>query len=563
MFDRFKDVIADQLAGLTAADRTTIFESLQTPRQAEHGDFAIAVPRLRLKGNPVQLAKELSEKFQPNDLIASTNSSGPFVNFSINKKALLADVVKTVYVKKKDYGANDSGKGKRVIVEFSSPNIAKPFHAGHLRSTIIGHFICNLYKANGWETISMNYLGDWGKQYGLLAIGFEKFGSEEKLLQDPIKHLFEVYVKINEEIKNDSSIEDQARTYFKRMEDGDEAALALWKHFRDLSIKKYKQTYARLGINFDVYSGESQVTESMQRAMSMLEEAGLVEESEGARLINLETYKCGKALVQKRDGATLYLTRDIGAAIERYEKYEFDRIIYVVASQQDFHLKQLFKILELLELPYADRFMHVNYGLVKGMSTRKGTVVFLEDMLDSTKERMHEVMKQNEEKYQQIEDPEYVADVVSKSAIYIQDFSARRIKDYEFDWDRVFSFEGDTGPYLQYAHSRLCSMERRAPVKLNPNADLSLLVEPVVFDLITLVAQWPDVIKTAMQSLEPSTIVTYALKLSHEIARAWESLWVVNQPQDIAEARLLLYWTVRTTLGNALTILGLEPLERM
>ena len=539
----------------------------EAPKVAEHGDFTLAVPRLRIKGNPVQLAKDLSEKFQTNELITSVSPSGPFVNFSIDKNTLRNDVLKAVYEKKEKYGTNTLGSGKRAVVEFSSPNIAKPFHAGHLRSTIIGHFICQLYKANGWDVISMNYLGDWGKQYGILAVGFEKFGSEEKLKEDPIKHLFEVYVKINDEAKNDPTIQDQARTYFKRMEDGDESALSTWLwRFRDMSIEKYKETYARLGIHFDVYSGESQVAESMKKAMTMLEDAGLIEESEGARLINLEKYKCGKALVQKSDGTTLYLTRDIGAAMERYETYNFDKIIYVVASQQDHHIKQLFKSLELLKLPYADRFQHINYGLVNGMSTRKGTVVFLNDILDNTKERMHEVMKQNEHKYAQIEDPEMVADVVSKSAIYIQDFSARRIKDYDFDWNRIFSFEGDTGP-LPPVCPLLSPVLDGAPCRSQAQSWCwsfgSYWACCVWASRHTSCLQWPSVVLTTMQSLEPSAIVTFALKLSHEVSRAWETLWVLNQPENIAEARLLLYWSARMTLGNALNILGLQPLERM
>ncbi|KAJ1921353.1 arginyl-tRNA synthetase [Mycoemilia scoparia] len=563
MFDRFKTAIAEQLSEISGGDAKVIFEGLQPPKEETHGDFSFAIPRLRIKGNPKQMAIDFAEKFKTNELITKAASSGPFINFSIDKNVLRDDVLKAVYEQKEKYGTNTTGKGQHAIVEFSSPNIAKPFHAGHLRSTIIGHFICQLYKANGWDVTSMNYLGDWGKQYGLLAVGFKKYGSEEKLEQDPIKHLYEVYVSINAEAENDPNIQDQARAYFKRMEEGDEEVLGLWQRFRDMSIAKYKDIYARLGIHFDVYSGESQVTNGMNRAMKLLEDAGMVKEDDGAQLIDLEKYKLGKALVKKKDGTTLYLTRDIGAAIERYETYKFDKIIYVVSSQQDHHLKQLFKTIDLLKLPYADKFQHINYGLILGMSTRKGTVVFLEDILDNTRDHMHEVMKQNEDKYAQLEEPEYVADVVSKSAIYVQDFAARRIKDYKFNWDRVLSFEGDTGPYLQYAHARLCSMERRANVKINPNADLSVLTEPAVYSIITMVAQWPDVVKSTMETLEPSTVVTYTTRLSREIARAWETLWVVNQPENIAEARLLVYYSARITLGNALRILGLDPLERM
>ncbi|KAJ2185738.1 arginyl-tRNA synthetase, partial [Coemansia sp. RSA 532] len=436
-----------------------------------------------------------------------------------------------------------------------------------------------LHKAHGWDAISMNYLGDWGTQYGLLALGFERFGTEEELVADPIKHLFDVYVKVSAAAKEEAehieamdadaaaaaspTIQDQARAYFKSMEDGDESALALWQRFRTLSIEKYKQIYARLGVHFDVYSGESQVGEGMSRAIQMLTDTGLLIEHEGAKLVDLTEHKLGKALVQKSDGTTLYLTRDIGAAIERYEKYNFDKIIYVVSSQQDHHLKQLFKTVELLGLPYADRFEHVNYGLVNGMSTRRGTVVLLEDVLHESKEKMHDVMRANEAKYNDVVNPEHIADVLGMSAIVIQDMAARRIKNYTFDWGRILNFEGDTGPYLQYAHARLCSLERKAHVKVNPDADVSLLTEEVTCDIINQISLYPDILAASIKSLEPCTVVQYILKLSHSISSAWETIKVCGEADDVAEARLLMYWSARTVIGNALTLLGLEPVEAM
>ncbi|KAI9503312.1 arginyl-tRNA synthetase [Coemansia spiralis] len=562
MYDDFKKTIANQLSELSGVSAEIIVPAIDLPKVTTYGDLAIAVPRLRLKGNPVQLAQSFAEKFKPDEAVTSVVATGPYLNFRVNRTTFTRNVLNAVHREGGKYGWTNEGAGKRVIVEFSSPNIAKPFHAGHLRSTIIGNFIYNLYKANGWDAISMNYLGDWGKQYGLLAIGFNRFGSEEKLVANPITHLYEVYVAINAEAAKDPSIHDEARAYFKKMEDGDKSALALWQHFRDLSIVKYKETYSRLNIKFDVYSGESQVGEGMERAMKMLEDAGLIVEDKGAKIIDLTQYKLEKAVVQKSDGTTLYLTRDIGAALERYEKYQFDKIIYVVSSQQDLHLKQLFKTLELLKLPYADRFQHINYGMVKGMSTRKGTVVFLDDMLMESKSNMHNVMRENDEKYKQVEDPEHISDVLGISAMVVQDMSARRIKDYDFDWTRILSFEGDTGPYLQYAHARLCSLERKSnPVNLD--ADVSILTEETAREIVTLISRYPDVLSSAMQTLEPCTVVQYILKLSHAISAAWETIMVRDQPQDIADARLLMYSSARIVLGNALAMLGLEPVQRM
>lgn len=367
----------------------------------------------------------------------------------------------------------DQSKGpKRMIVEFSSPNIAKPFHAGHLRSTIIGGFLAHLYAAAGWNVVTMNYLGDWGKQYGVLALGFEKYGNEEALKRDPIGHLYDVYVKISttqkaedDEIKKkqeaiklaesqpqattgengsesvdelkhelvrlqEASIDEAARRYFKRMVDGDAEAVGVWRRFRGLSIDKYKQTYARLNITYDDYSGESQIKEeSMNKAAQIMADTGVSEESDGAVIVDLTKHskKLGKAVVKKKDGTSLYLTRDIGAIMEREEKYHFDRMIYVVASQQDLHLAQLFKITEVMGLKeLAGKCEHVNFGMVKGMSTRKGTAKFLDDILRDVADKMHDVMKANESKYEQVEDPKGTADILGISAVMVQDMSAKR-----------------------------------------------------------------------------------------------------------------------------------------
>lgn len=364
----------------------------------------------------------------------------------------------------------DPSKGKkRMIVEFSSPNIAKPFHAGHLRSTIIGGFLANLYTIVGWEVIKVNYLGDWGKQYGLLANGYEKYGNEEQLLKDPINHLFEVYVKINQDVaaqegpikelrekiktKNESgedvaelqkeldplvevSYDEKARKYFKSMEDGDESALALWRKFRDLSIQKYKQTYARLNIDFDVYSGESQIKEeSLSNAYQLMEKSGVSEKSENAVIVDFTKHgakKLGKAVVIRKDGTPLYLTRDIAAIVERDEAYHFDKMLYVVAQQQELHLAQLFKVTELTgQKDLASRCQHISFGMVRGMSTRKGTVKFLDDILRDVGDKMHEVMKKNTVKYEQVENPEETADILGITSVMVQDMTGKR---YDPDW---------------------------------------------------------------------------------------------------------------------------------
>lgn len=432
----------------------------------------------------------------------------------------------------------------------------------------------------------MNYLGDWGKQFGVLAVGFERYGSEEELQKDPIHHLYDVYVRVNKDIKAEketaipdgdtkekegtSMTDDEAREFFARLENGDEKARALWARFRDLSIEKYKETYARLNINYDTYSGESQVSkESMSKAAKVLEEKGLSEKDEGAVIIDLTTHnkKLGKAIIQKKDGTTLYLTRDIGAAMERWDRYKFDKMVYVVACQQDLHLQQLFAILKLMGFEWANRCVHINFGMVLGMSTRAGTVVFLDDILKDTKDAMHTVMKSNPEKYKLVENPEEVAEVIGKSGVMVQDMSGKRINNYPFDMKRLTSFEGDTGPYLQYAHSRLCSITRKASIaeeKLITVDHTKYLSDSThAINLIRALAQYPDVILNTMRTQEPATMVTYLFKMTHLLSSSYDVLRVVGEQEDLAAARLALYESSRMVLRSGMQLLGLTPVERM
>lgn len=574
VFDVFRNYITDELHRISLVDKLLIYPALDTTNVLEKGDFIMPVPRLRLKGvNPQEKAAEWAQAFPVGDkaYLSEVRANGPFLQFYFNKKVLFPVVIKDVLLRGADYGFLPLGDNKKIIVEFSSPNIAKPFHAGHLRSTIIGGFLANLYEKAGWDVTRINYLGDWGKQFGLLAVGFKKYGSEEKLVADPINHLFEVYVKINKDIETegeDSETNEAARLYFKRMEDGDEEALAVWKRFREFSIDKYIDTYARLNIKYDVYSGESQVSkDKMDEVIEQFNTKGLIHEDRGAKLIDLTKFnkKLGKCLVQKLDGTSLYLTRDVGEAIKRQETFHFDKMIYVIASQQDLHTAQFFEILKQMGFPWAQNLQHVNFGMVQGMSTRKGTVVFLDNILEETKEKMHEVMKKNEAKYAQIEDPEKVADLVGIAAVMIQDMQAKRINNYEFKWERMLSFEGDTGPYLQYAHSRLCSMQRKSDITDDEmiNANFDLLVEPCAEHLVRVVAQYPEVLKRALTTHEPLTIVTYLFSLSHLVSSCYDILWVAGQERDLAVARLALYMSAKTVLNNSMRLLGLTPVERM
>ena len=570
-----------------------------TNSQLELPDFCLSIPSLNrfkkqfpqfaMQGAPDKLAAEWAKKIELGDKIEKIIATGPFINFWVEKKNFIKSVLMKVFEEKEKYGFSTVGNGKKVIVEYSSPNIAKPFHAGHLRSTIIGNFLKHFHRAMGYEVIGINYLGDWGKQYGLLAVGFEKFGDEEKLKNDPIKHLFDVYVEVNKLADEDPTIHDKARFYFKQMESGDEKALEMWRKFRDMSIEEYKRVYKRLNVEFDIYSGESQYSEGMKTELEKMNNLKLLTKAEnGANIVDLNKNKLGVTVVQKKDGSTLYITRDIAAAVERKTTHNFDEMFYVVAAPQDLHFKQLFKILEMMGYDWHKSCHHINFGMVKdgtltvkqedqegqevevkqvnNMATRKGQVIFLKDILDTAKNHVMEVMKKNEKKYSEIENPELVADIVGISAVVIQDLSARRIKDYAFNWNRISVFEGHTGPYLQYAHARLCSMERKVEhqgILLNKDANLDLLVEPEAFLLIRCISLFNYTLMSIQKSYEPQTLVAYLFELSHAISRCHNKLWVLNEKKDLAEARLFLFWAAKNVLRSGLTILGLVPIERM
>ncbi|KAE8218269.1 hypothetical protein CF319_g7824 [Tilletia indica] len=605
--DAFRLAIASHLITHLSPHGISLKDAYDAPlNTGKTPDFNVALQRFRIKTVKAdELAKEIAASFKPDAYLVQAEAKGAFVHYTIDHKTLarltLSTISELTYSSnlpkdpstgkpKASYGTNEAGKGHKLLVEFSSPNIAKPFHAGHLRSTIIGAFLGNLYEANGWTVERWNYLGDWGKQFGLLAVGWGLFGHEDQLRDDAVKHLYSVYVEVNKlasEQGEEGEVNTQARAFFKRMEDGDEEALALWKKFRDLSIVKYTETYDRLNIRFDHYSGESQVKKDQIAAvLDKLRGAEFVTQDKGATLVDLTAYKLEKAIIERKDGTPLYITRDLAEAVQRWTKDTdakcgkgFDRMIYVVASQQDLHLSQFFKVLELMDFDFAQpseqRLIHINFGMVLGMSTRKGTAVFLDQILEESKENMHAVMKENDDKYQQVENPQQTADVVGMTAVKIQDMQGKRINNYEFEWSRMLSFMGDTGPYLQYNHVRLCSVERKSAVDgvalpdpyqepIPQGLDAAdLISDPKAKELIMHLATYPDVVRNAYRDHQPSTIVSFCFRLCHSVASAWEVLLVKGQDREVALVRLWLYRCAKDVLGSALRLLTVTPLERM
>jgi arginyl-tRNA synthetase len=613
-FDSYRKHVAECIAPIVDLKPEFIASKLQWTQTLDKGDLMLPVPALQLKGKkPPELAAEIASKFPESDLVEKPTSIGIGVQFFFKPVPLTSYVLTTILKNKSTYGTNmseglkdpkDPKSQKFIIVEFSSPNIAKEFHAGHLRSTIIGGFIANLYEANGWKVLRMNYLGDWGKQFGLLAHGYKTFGSEEELKTNAIGHLFNVYVRMSrvvaeqeppikalkEQIKAkkaksedvtdlekelDSLVtvseDEKARKYFKSMEDGDPESLALWDQFRIMSIEKYKKTYDRLNIHFDEFSGESQVKRKTIQMVSkeLMEKKISQQEPDGSIIINFANHgakKLGIAVIQRKDGTPLYLTRDMAAIRERYEKYHFDRMIYVVASQQDLHLAQFFKVTELSgHREISDKCEHISFGMVKGMSTRRGTVKFLDDIIRDVSDYMHDVMRQNELKYQQVETPEEVSETLGITAIMVQDMKGKRVNGYTFSLDDMTSFEGDTGPYLQYAHARLCSIQRKAGIDMSKlaSADFSLLTEPQAVKLVRTLSQWPDQVLNTLKTKEPTTVLTYLFKMTHELSSSYDVLQVIGSEPALLQARLALYEAARQVLNNGMKLLGLSPVERM
>ncbi|KAG0168907.1 Arginyl-tRNA synthetase [Apophysomyces sp. BC1034] len=584
----FKRAIAKQLSQIiTHCTESQLLSYLETPRTTVNGQFALPIPRLiaahSADKHPAEWCKELAAKFEPNDMIENVTPVGAFLNFRVRSTEYIQQTLLQVYREESSYGWASSEKNKgTIVIDYSSPNIAKPFHAGHLRSTILGNFIKRIHQAMGYSVIGINYLGDWGKQYGLLAVGFEKYGRKEKLQEDPIYHLYEVYVRINEELKHDPEIDKQAGEYFKRMEEGEKKSLEQWRQFRDLSITSYAAIYKRLGIHFEQYSGESQIEPYIAKVYELLQSRGLVTKMEnGAWSVDLEKYNLGKPIVRRADGTTLYLTRDLASILMRKETFQFDKAIYVVGTEQEHHFQQVFRIAELMLGECVNKLCHVQFGRIQGISTRKGTAVFLQDILNTAKDKMSEIMREqdNAEKYNDIlqhgveiasdgkivgEDAaEFTADQLGTSAVIVQDLSGKRHKDYTFSWDRMIDARGDTGVFLQYAHARVCGIERKAGIRITDECDFSLLREKEAFELVHMISLFPETVQSAYESLEPCIIVYYLFKLAHIISQTNYTLRVKGMDPKLAEARMLLFWAAKTTLGNGLQLIGIKPLERM
>uniref|UniRef100_A0A8C0EMB5 Probable arginine--tRNA ligase, mitochondrial n=1 Tax=Bubo bubo TaxID=30461 RepID=A0A8C0EMB5_BUBBB len=453
---------------------------------------------------------------------------------------------------------------QKAVIEFSSPNIAKKFHIGHLRSTIVGNFIANLKVALGHEVIRMNYLGDWGMQFGLLGVGFQLFGNKEKLKTSPLQHLFEVYVQINKAAE-DENTKKLAKDFFRKLEEHDEQTLSLWKQFRDFSIDEYIRIYKRLGVHFDEYSGESFYQEKSKEVLKMLENKGLLQKTiKGTGIVDLSEKKdlSSFSTVMRSDGTSLYITRDLAAAIDRMNKHNCDSMIYVTGKSQSNHFQHLFQILKLMGYDWVERCQHVSFGLVQGMKTRRGEVIFLEDVLNEVRSRMLQNMA-SAKTTKEIEDPMETAEKVGLAALIIQDFQGLLSSDYQFSWDRALQSRGDTGVFLQYTHARLHSLEQMHGNEQLTHINVACLQEPDAISVLQHLLRYDEVLYRSSQDLQPKHIVSYLLTLSHLAAVAHKTLPVKGSTPELAQARLCLFQAARSVLANGMKLLGITPVTQM
>jgi len=563
--------IAEFVAGETGQAVEAAEKEIEIPRDPRWGDYAFpcfSLARVRRKAPPL-IAQEIARKFQPGKLLSDCTPESAYLNFRIRREAWGKIILERLWGEGEGYGQSPEGKGKTVLVEFSSPNIAKPFHVGHLRSTIIGHSLAEIFERLGYRVVRLNHLGDWGKQFGEVITGFKHWGGPDELEAQPLKHLFEVYSRFHAESEAQAALDEEARAWFKKLEEGDPEARRLWGRFREISIEEFKRLYRFLGVSFDSYDGESFYQDRLAELVERLRGSGLLVESQGAWIIPLDAYQLPPALILKQDEATLYLTRDIAAAEYRFQRWNFEKLIYVVGAPQKLHFQQLFKVLELMGYDWNRRMVHVDFGHVLGMSTRRGEVVFLQDVIDEAVARADRVIEERgEDKEARIgKIPEgerkAIARAVGLGAIIFNDLRTRRSKDVEFDWDRILGFEGATGPYCQNAHVRCCGIMRKFSGAVTGEVDFSVLSSDEEFDLIKRLGDLPGVTRRAAEEYEPSVVANYMLDLAMALNVFLARHRVLGEEPRITRARVLLIHGVKVVLAACLRMLGMEVLERM
>ncbi|MBQ9485481.1 MAG: arginine--tRNA ligase [Clostridia bacterium] len=544
-------------------DVATVAGYVEIPPDTTYGDYALPCFFLAkiMKNSPVKIAETLKADFVADDVITDCTAVGGYLNFKINRAACASNLLSEIAEKGSSFGSSDMGNGKTICIDYSSINIAKPFHIGHLSTTVIGSALCKIFRFLGYKVVGINHLGDYGTQFGKLIVAYKLWSDRQTVEKDRLKELTRIYVKFHEEAKKNPELDDDARRYFHLIEQGDKESNELFEFFKKITLEEVEKIYKMLNVTFDSYAGESFYNDKMAPVVEELKEKNLLKESDGAAIVDLEEYGMPPCLILKSDGSSLYATRDIAAAIYRYETYGFYKCLYVVAYQQNLHFKQFFKVLELMGKEWFKDLVHVAYGMVSlengAMSTRSGNVVLLEDVINKTVEKAYKVI---EEKNPALKDKERVARAVGTGAVIFGALSNNKIKDIVFSYDRVLSFEGETCPYVQYTITRCNSVLKKTG---NAQAFTIPYMTETEYKVISELGRFPDVVRSAAEKYEPSFVTRYALDLAQAFSKFYIDCKIACKDDNLRNFRLALTSTVKTVLTNALTLLGIDVVEEM
>ncbi len=572
---RLKEEISRLLSPLINVKPVEIKELFEEPPENEMGDlsFPCFVLAKQEKKSPVLIAEELAQKLRNQEGVfwSNVDNKGPYVNFFMNYKAVGAELLPEILRGDSLKKWCDVGNGQTVVIDYSAPNIAKPFGIGHLRSTIIGNALYRIYQALGFKCLGVNHLGDWGTQFGKLIVAYSLWGEEDKLREDPVNYAYELYVKFHREAKDNNNLEDDAREWFRHLENGEKEAVQLWQNFCSFSLEEFKRVYKILGVDFDYFQGESYYNPYLDQTIEMIREKGITQKSEGALIVDLEPYGLPPSILQKKDGTTLYMTRDIAAAIYRYNNFKFDRMFYVVGSEQTLHFQQLFKILDLLKFDWAKNCEHVPFGLIRfkegRMSTREGNVILLKEVIERAVSLAHEIIEQ---KNPDLVGKDKAAQKVGLGAVKFGDLSNDRVKDIDFEWSKVLDFSGETAPYIQYSHARICSILRKLEVENNCSENNRITKEIIKEleaeeekSLLKELSMMTDTVLRSAEFNKPSMIARYLVSLAREFNRFYHNCPVLNAGRKKQQLRIALIQATRDVLAQGLELLGIEAPEEM
>ena len=562
----YKEIIAEKLEGKEIGlSKDEIYQLIEIPPQENMGDYSFPCFQLAktLRKNPAQIATELVSTLDLEDF-AEVKNVGPYINFFLDRKKFENQVINTIIEKKENFGKSDMGKGKTAIVEFSSVNIAKPFHIGHIRSTVIGDALRNIHEFLGYNTIATNYIGDYGTQFGTMIAAYKLWGDDDKLNANPIQELLNLYVRYNTEASENEEMMDAARQEFKNLEEGEEEATRLWSWFKEISFNEFDRVYKLLDIEFDNYKGEACYSEYMPAILEELKEKNLLVESDGAQIIDLSEFDLPPSIIIKSNGSSAYITRDIATAINRKKEYNFDENLYVVATQQNLHFQQLWRILELMGYDLYKGCKHISFGMVslkdQTLSTRKGQVVFLEDVLNKAIDKTREIMENRDDAVENIDE---VSRIVGIGAVKFQELYNNRIKDYVFDWDEVLNFDGETGPYVQYTYARAKSVLRKAGIDEIKPLDIEKITSDEEFTLVKKLAGFEDVVVKAKEKYEPSLITRHLTDIAKSFNKFYNSSKIMVEDEKLKEERLALAYVTAIVIKTALGLLGIRTVEKM